>query len=55
MTTFYIANSHQTPLGSTELDGNAEAMVAILNEHGCAYRSAYTGHYAEIIRVRCPE
>jgi hypothetical protein len=54
ISTFYLVNSHQTPLGSTELDGNAGAMVAILNEHGCAYRSAYTGHYAEIIRVQCP-
>jgi hypothetical protein len=50
---FYIANSHQTPIGSAVLDGNAQAMAATLTEKGCKYESRFTSTYVELLHVEC--
>ena len=52
-TEFYVANSHQTPIGSPVLDDNAKAMVDVLKERGCGFTSVYAANLVEILSVRC--
>ena len=52
-TEFYVANSHQTPIGSPVLDDNAKAMVDVLKERGCGFTSVYAANLVEILSVQC--
>lgn len=52
-TEFYIAISGQTPTGSPVLDDSARAMVGLLKDRGCRFKSAYAGNLVELLSVQC--
>lgn len=51
---FYVVNSHQTPIGTSRPDFSSKAMVDVLENKGCNFKSVYAGNRTEVLKVQCP-